>query len=68
MWFRSKTKVYVPDDLEERRKVAEDALIMSQVGYADALNLEREATRIARGHKRVQRENHLGPKMFGVEE
>lgn len=65
MTWRKKPKVYVPDNLEGQQKEAEDAVIMATVGYADALNLEKIARRVSKGHRRIQRENHLGEKMFG---
>ena len=53
-------------DLEAQQQEAEQAVIMSQVSYLAATTLEREAAKVARGHRRLQRENHLGEKMFGV--
>lgn len=67
MWRRKhKPEVYVPEDLEAKQQEADEALIMAQVGYADALNIEVAAERVMRGHRRIQWENHLGEKMFGV--
>lgn len=65
MSWRKKPKVFVPDALEDQQKAAENAVILATVGYADALNQEQTARRVARGHRRIQRENHLGEKMFG---
>lgn len=65
MRWRKSTQVYVPDTLEDQKREAEEAVILATVGYADALNMEQAARRIAKGHKRIQRENHLGEKMFG---
>lgn len=64
-WRKRRTRVYVPENIEEQQKEADDAVVMATVGYADALNLERLARVVAKGHKRIQRENHLGEKMFG---
>lgn len=53
-------------DLEAKQQEAEQAVIMAQVSYMAATTLEHEAAKVARGHRRLQRENHLGEKMFGV--
>ena len=56
------------EEIARRTKEAEDAIIMSQVGYMAAEQLNRAAERVAKGHRRLQRENHFGPKLFGVTE
>lgn len=66
MRWRKRTQVYVPGGLDERQKEADDAVVMSTVGYMDSLNQEQTARWVARGHLRIQKENHLGEKMFGV--
>ena len=52
--------------LDKAEKESEQALAMARIGYADMLNMQQLARRIADGHLRLQKENHFGEKLFGV--
>lgn len=53
------------DRVMEQRKQAEEALIMSRVSYMSMQELNREAERLEKGHRRLQQENHFAEKMYG---
>jgi hypothetical protein len=53
------------EHVAEKQKEAEDALIMSQVSYLDAVNMNRAAERVEQGHRKLQHENHFAEKLFG---
>ena len=61
MMFWSKRTAVVA----EKQQEADQALIMSQIGYMAAVTMDREAERVQRGHRRIQVENHFSEKMFG---
>ena len=53
-------------EIERRQKVADNAVVQAEVEYLDAVNLQLTSERIARDLLRMQRENSLGYKLFGV--
>lgn len=63
---RGRVPVVSEQELQQRQKEAENAVIMTKVGLMAAEQLDRMATKVQRGHLILQTENHLGEKMFGV--
>lgn len=63
---RGRVPVVSEQELQQRQKEAENAVIMTKVGLMAAEQLDRLATKVQIGHMILQTENHLGEKMFGV--
>jgi hypothetical protein len=53
-------------EVEEKQREADEAVAQATINYMDAVNLQFISERIARGLLKMQIENHLGPKLFGV--
>jgi hypothetical protein len=54
-------------ELAAKKIEADQAVIKSQIGFMDVLNLQRFANKIAEGHRNLQQENNFGYRVFGVE-
>jgi len=54
-------------ELAAERLEAEHAVVMAQVGFMGVRNLQRFATKIAEGHRKLQKDNNFGYRIFGVE-
>lgn len=54
-------------EIQERQREADAAVITANTNYLDALNLKWVSERIARELLKEQKDNHFGPRLFGVE-
>jgi len=54
-------------ELAAERLEAKNAVIQARVGFMDVLSLQRFATKIAEGHRKLQKDNNFGYRIFGVE-
>lgn len=53
--------------MAKKQEEANQAVIQANANLLDAMNIQFNSERIARRLKKMQLENHLGPKLFGVE-
>ena len=54
-------------ELAAKREEAEQAVIKARVGFMGVLSLQRFANDIAEGHRKLQKDNNFGYRIFGVE-
>lgn len=57
----------IKQEIAAKREEAEQAVIKARIGFMGVLGLQRFANEIAEGHRKLQKDNNFGYRVFGVE-